>query len=428
MGWFSDIVSSATSFISEKVVKPAVRAAKTAASMAIHFMADKAEKLVGKVKEVWKRVKPYVEKAQAPLRALIPKATNVHPYLGVALGVLATGVDALLALENSEVANNLEKAIKEVAKTARELQQQIRDGKIAWLTPEEYEAAIKTRKDLRAAEKETDALSEKDRKAVEFASALNDFGLAKTDVKNAIEGEPSDFEHYLRLRATQKLLGEAESKLLEGGIDSLKDDDWFLVRVASDLIKASPELKKRAAERLDSILGKTKGKTLQSFVYEELVAAWEKQAQALESERDQAIKVLAKNTVDMKRLQIAKKVQDELDTKEAAVLTELEEKVPAQERELEVIATRHRDIQRYANAAEGFLQMLEKSPEQLEKEDREYVLDDGEKVGRIIVDAAQNDMPFSSLSDEDQTLITDFANIFRTEARKRMDSVLEMAT
>ena len=186
------------------------------------------------------------------------------------------------------------------------------------------------------------------------------------------------------------------------------------------------ELSKKAAERLDRLLLEEHGKTLQSFVYEELIASWKKQASTLEAEFDQANKVLAKIKVDLRRLEIAKKVQTELDDKEAAELASLEKAVPDQEASLNEIATRRRDIERYADAAEGFLQLLEKSEEQLEQEDRSYVIEEGAAVGQIIVEVADKNTPFSQLKSEDQSLITDFANIFRKEAQKRMESVLEM--
>ena len=47
-------------------------------------------------------------------------------------------------------------------------------------------------------------------------------------------------------------------------------------------------------------------------------------------------------------------------------------------------------------------------------------------VTGINVEVADKNTPFSQLKAEDQSLITDFANIFRKEAQKRMESVLEM--
>lgn len=422
MGWFSVLTSSIGSAVSKVVGK-----AKTVAARVINFMADKAENLVGEVKDVWRKVKPFVQKVPSYLRSAAAATANAHPAASLVLATVATGVDALFALENSPVLKKIEQAISLAAKKARELQQQIREGKISWLTPEEYEAALKTRRTLRDVVKEEDALSTPDRTKIELAAAINDFGIAKTDLRNALEAGPSDFEHYLRLRATQKLIALAEAKLMTEGVVGLSNDDWFLVRTASDLIKADPELKSAAAERLDAILRQAHGKTLQSFVYEELIAAWKNQARVLDAEISGMESLLAQNTRNLKRLQVAKRAQNELDPQEAAALDALEIQVAAQENSWEAATIRKRDIERYADAAEGFLQLLEKSPNELEQEERGYVVDEGENVGRVIVEAAEKSTPFSSLAPDDQSLITDFANIFHEEAGRRMESVLEVS-
>jgi hypothetical protein len=67
----------------------------------------------------------------------------------------------------------------------------------------------------------------------------------------------------------------------------------------------------------------------------------------------------------LKRLSLAKNIQGELSAEEAAELTKLETEVPAQKQALDDLATRQRDIDRYVGAAEGFLQLLEKTPEQI---------------------------------------------------------------
>ena len=227
MSWFNRL----TDFVAS-----AVTMAKTVASRAINFMADKAENLVGDIKEVWRKVKPYVQKAPALLRTAARYAEGLHPLAGKALSAVALGLDALLSLENSPVLKKIEWAISSAAQRARVLQQQIRDGKISWLSPEEYEAALKTREALRAGEVDGEALSADDRRQIEIAEAITAFGIAKTDVVNAIELGPRNFEHYLRLRATQKLLAMSESKLLARGLDGLSENDWFMVRIAADLI------------------------------------------------------------------------------------------------------------------------------------------------------------------------------------------------
>ena len=101
--------------------------------------------------------------------------------------------------------------------------------------------------------------------------------------------------------------------------------------------------------------------------------------------------------------------------------------VPAGQQQLDSLATKQRDIERYVGAAEGFLQLLEKSEEQIEHEDRGYLLEDGTAVGKLLIDCAENDHSFASLSEEDQRLIRGYANVFSKEANQRMERVLEMA-
>ena len=77
-------------------------------------------------------------------------------------------------------------------------------------------------------------------------------------------------------------------------------------------------------------------------------------------------------------------------------------------------------------ATEGFLQLLEKTPEQIEAEDRSYLLKEGEAVGELLIQCAQNDTPYSALEPDQQVLLTDYANIFKKEAENRTKTLLEV--
>lgn len=423
MGFVSSLVSFASSV--GRAVSSAYNTAKEYAGKAIGWMAEKAEGFVNDVKKVWQTVKPYVEIVRAGLRAAAA-ATTAIPWLSGALTLLDKGIGALTAFENSPIAKKIDAAIKWSIQLAKRWQERGNKKEAEEeLTDEELAEARQHQKTMRVAERE--ALSEEERHRLELTSAINDYEIARKDLARTIEAGPADTEHYLRLRATQKLLRMSNQKFRSAkSIDDLGADDLFIVRVASDLIKPDMELSKKAAERLDRLLLEEHGKTLQSFVYEELIASWKKQAATLEAEFDQANKVLSKMKVDLRRLEIAKKIQTELDDKEAAELASLEKAVPVQEAFLNNITTRRRDIELYADAAEGFLQLMEKSEEQLKKEDRAYVIDEGVAVGKIIVEVADKHTPFSQLNSENQSLITDFSNIFREEAQQRMQSVLEM--
>lgn len=122
----------------------------------------------------------------------------------------------------------------------------------------------------------------------------------------------------------------------------------------------------------------------------------------------------------------AKEIQSELSAEEIRQLAELEATLPKQKVALDALATRQRDLERYVGASEGLLQMLEKTPEEIETEDRTYLLDDGARIGTILIDCAQNDKSFSALDAEDQSLMTDYANIFKSASTTRMKSLLEV--
>jgi hypothetical protein len=427
MGFWSSVGSFCSGVASSvsSAISSAYNTAKEYAGKAIGWMAEKAEGFVNGVKKVWQTVKPYVEIVRAGLRAAAV-ATKGIPWLSAALTFLDKGLGTLTAFENSPIAKKIDAAIKWSIQLAKRWQERRQNKEVEEeLTDEELAEGRRHQATMRLAERE--ALSDEERLRLELTSAINDYEVARKDLTLTIEAGPADTEHYLRLRATQKLLKMSDQKFRSANsIDDLGADDLFIVRVAADLIKPDMELSKKAAERLDRLLLEEHGRTLQSFVYEELIASWKKQAATLGAEFNEANKVFAKMKVDLRRLEIAKKIQAELDDKEATELASLEKAVPAQEAFLNEIATRRRDIERYADAAEGFLQLLEKSEEQLEHEDRGYVINEGAAVGKVIVSVADQNTPFNQLKPEDQSRITDFANIFRREAQQRMESVLEM--
>ncbi len=432
MGFWSSVgsfVSSAVSSVARTVSSAAssvYNTAKNIAGKAIDWIADKAEGFVDGVKKVWSAVKPYVEHIRTAIRAaalVVP-----IPWLKGALLMLDTGLGALTAFENSPIAKKVRDAIDWAIKLAKrwkwekELDQQHRRDR---LEVQELTEAKQHQENLRFAEREI--VDESQRHQLELAAAINDYEIANTELANTIEKGVNEYDHYLRLRAVQKLLKLIDGKFRSAKtVDELSADDLFLVRIASDLIKDNPELKTEAAQRLDRILTSVYGKALQPFIFEELTAAWGKRVKALGTEWAEKNKSYAKDSMLYKRLEIAKKVQGELSVEEALQLDILKMELPKQKQLLDGLATKQRDLDRYVGATEGFLQLLEKSEEQIEKEDRSYLLDEGATVGKLLIECAQNDTPFSNLSEEDRELLTDYSNIFKEESKTRTKTLLEV--
>lgn len=430
MGFFSSVcsfVSSAASSVASAVrsgVSTAYNAAKNIAGRAVGWIADKAEGFVDGVKNVWNTVKPYVGQIRTALQTAA-LATKGIPWLSGALILLDKGLGALTAFENSPIAKKVNDAINWAIKLAQRWQGKNQEKERAPLSEEELEEARRHQENLRFTEREV--VSDEQRHQLELAAVFNDFEIATADLTKAIDAAPEDFEHYLRLRATQKLLAISDKKFRSAKtVDDLSADDIFLVRIASDLMKPSPELSQSAAQRLERVLTEKYGKKLLPFVFEELIASWAKRAEVLDTQWKQDNKTYAKDVSLFKFLRGAKDIQSELSKQEEAQFIALERSLPEQKAALDALATKQRDLERYTNAAEGLLQVLEKTEEQIIAEDRQYLLDDSTHIGQILIDSAQNDKPFNTLDTEDQSLMTDYANIFKNESRARMKSLLEV--
>jgi hypothetical protein len=429
MGFWSSVGSALRSV--GNAVSSAWDTAKEYAGQAVGWLAEKAEHFVDGVKNAWQTVKPYVEQVRAILRGAAK--TVPIPWLSTALSLLEKGLGALTAFENSPIAKKIDAAIQWAIELAKRWQKGRQERERAEeaaqeadrLRDDELELAKRHQETFRFAEREL--VPEAQRHQLELAAAINDFEIAKADLAKVIEGEPTDFEHYLRLRATQKLLNLADKKFRAAqSVDELSADDLFLVRIASDLIKPSPELSAEAAARLDRLLRERHGKKLTPFIFEELIASWAKRAEVLEKQWDEKNREHAREAMLFKRLSLAMDIQHQLSAEESAELARLKDELPAAKQALDELSQRQRDIQRYVGAAEGFLQLLEKTPEQIEAEDRGFLLEEGAHVGRLLIDCAEHDKPFSELDTEDQALVNDFANAFRKDSKNRMKDILEV--
>lgn len=435
MGWFSKLVSSASravSSVASSVVSSASKAwetAKNVAGKAVEWMAEKADGMVQNITKTWETMKPYVQKS----RTYIQMAAQLMPipWLKVALKTLDKSIEALFAFENSPIAKKVKEAIAWSINLAKrwqvnnkpEKQQEVQEK--STLSDEELMEAKRHQKEMRFAEREV--FPDDIKHELGLASAINDYEIAKADLTNAISVQPENFEHYLRLRATQKLLAMADKKFRSAqSLEDIDSEDIFLVRIASDLIKSNPELSQEAAERLDRILHARYRKKLTPFIFEEMIASWAKKSEMLEQQWHASNKEFSKDKVLHKKLIFSKKIESQLSTEEETLLQQLESEIPRKKEALDQIATEKDDMDRYVGAAEGFLQVLEKSHEDIIAEDREYLIESGVQAGRILIDCAENNKQFALLSEDDQMLIINYSNIFKNESELRMQNILEV--
>ncbi|WP_318370860.1 hypothetical protein [Enterobacter sp.] len=393
---------------------------KETAAKTVSWMAEKAETFVGSVKSVWEKVKPFISNVIRPIvqnaAKLAEKMLPQFPWVGGALKALDKALGLLVEWDKSELAKRIGKAIEWAINKAKQL-------KDLFLTQEEMDEASEHEQALREARNQMrgEAAS-----AVDLASLITLYAQLSTRIKDVLDNiQINDFEHYLRLRASQKLLKDTEQHLTRAqDIDTITDDDLFLIETGNELLKPNPQLSDDATQRLDRVVMARFGKKLIPFVFEEMIMAWGYNLQDMENEWKSLNDDLSKEQVLLRRLQIGQRLGD-LQEDEVPMLNDLEARLPVQQAEMEAKRKRTNEMRNYVFAAEGFLQMLEKEPEEFA--DQEYLMEDSSTVGMIIIECAQFGKRWEELNTEQQSLIIDFANIFEKASRARASKLVEVA-
>lgn len=415
MGWLSDAWSSVKS-----VASSAWESTKRIAGKALDFMADKAESFVGTIKEVWEKAKPIIENVIRPGVQLAAKWAAVNlptfPWVSGALTAFDKALGVLVAWDKTDMAKKVDAAIKWAISKARDLRN-------IWLSAAEMTEAEEHEEVLREAR---GTVRGEAAQGIDLALLITNYAQLASRIKDVLENNNiSDFQHYLRLRAAQKLLNDTEQRLTEAqDISAIDDDDLFLTEIAAELLKALPQISDGQAQRLDEIILQRFGKKLIPFVFEELIIAWGVNLGALEKEWKKLNDNLSKKKVEMRRLETSQRLA-ELSPEESALLAKLKAELPKLNAKMEQKRKKTSEMRNYVFAAEGFLQMLEKDPEAYAG--KEYLLEDSATVGMLIIDCAQHGKRWEDLSEDEQSLIIDFANIFEEASRARAAQLVEVA-
>lgn len=406
MGWLGSIVSSVSNAVSSTF-----RAVKQAVSKAVNWLADEAETFVGEVKRLYQAAKPYISSMRIGLLTVAKHAP--WPWLKAVSMGLERALAVLEHLDSHPFAAKVQEAIEWVIARAREWKEKV-------LNEQEIAKARKYERDLRAAMEKTEGADRQKFQAVEM---INRYLLVKAMTHRLIETEAFvDFQHYLRVRAVQKLLQTYDEQMRQlQDVAQVGKEPLFIIDVATQLIEARAELSDADVQRLDEVTMKHFGKAVIPFVFEEMIVAWGLDYQNSQAVWDELNKQVAKDRVLKRRLELEAELEP-LEPPESKLLDDLRKLLPRDEAKLEALGDETRAKRNYVFAAEGFLQLLEKSEEQIMADDQEYLIERGETVGEILVRCAQNGQKWESLSVEEQSLIVSFANIFEEDCRKRTDA------
>ncbi|PTV54110.1 hypothetical protein [Pseudomonas putida] len=403
MGWFSSIINKVVS-----VASAVVKKGKEIAAKAIGWLADEAETFVGDVQKVWRTVQPYISKARAALLA-VASAVPLPWVKGLAIG-LERVLAFIEQLDKHPIAENLQKAMDWVIKMARDLKAKMLD---------EAEIATAEANAKHFAEAMT-LVPESEKDALKVSELVNNYLLVKAKVSRAVaQDSVQNFEHFLRIRAAQKLLGGYQQMMEDlKSIENVDPDLFFIIEAANGLISDNPQLSQEQTQRLDVVTIKLFGKPLVPFVFEEMIIAWALDVEAIEQQWAVLNKELAKDKVLRRRLELTKDIEP-LSAEEQVLLSNLMVSTDRDTATLQALDTTGREKRNYVYASEGFLQLLEKDEATLIEEDREYLAEEGGEVGMLLIACAQHGRPWASLSADERALITDFANIFKADCKAR---------
>ena len=179
------------------------------------------------------------------------------------------------------------------------------------------------------------------------------------------------------------------------------------------------------ALKLDRIIKRRfNGKSLLPFVFEELVYSWTLKLNQMEQEWDSLNKDISKLKTSLRQLKIKGQIE-KLSILEEADIIKLSEDIRDNSYLLNEKQISNRSMKTYILAAEGFLQILEKTEDYWIEQDKEWILEDSQEVGLLIIECAENNKPWDELTDDQQSIISDFANIFAEDSKQRRKEMMK---
>jgi hypothetical protein len=397
MGFFSSFWEGVTSFASN-----VWEGVKSVAKAAVGWMAEKAEQFIGAVSRVWQSVKTFIKPVLKVLK-YIP-----WPPLQWVVTVIEKGINFLEKLEKTVLAKSVGKAIEWTIQVATKVNGYILD--------EGERREAEQRKLVLSEAKEY--LEGEPQKAIQIAEMTNDFLLLQSEIQDYFETKTiKNFEHYLRLRAAQKLLKMTNEKLgQEMSVDQIGKGDLFIIEIARELLQPNPKIDDSSLDMLNGLIQKRYRRDLIPFIFEEMIIAWSKNLSELETNWDTNNEILAEKTIRLRELESKIKMGISLDEEESLLIKELAASVLEADANQKLLNKEIIVMRNYVYAAEGFLQILEENEE---LNNKTYLLEEGNEVGKIIIDCAQNGKQWDELTEKERDLIIDFSNIFREASKER---------
>ncbi|SHL74197.1 hypothetical protein [Fibrobacter sp. UWH4] len=406
MGFFGNIWNGVKTF--------AVKAVKVVGTV-LTKVAEVGEKVIKTVKEVWPRIKPWLEEFGSKL-AEIP---GIGPYL-------ASAAQGLLALDKSPLLRAVGSLAEKWLPIVGRIGEKLKD----WAEIKEAEAA---RKKVEEAEREE--MTNRQREELLVCKILLHHKILVSKVAEKIkENDVSYMDSYLQLRAASRILEQMQKKwnAHELKASDFTSEDAFVLKFTENLI-VGREVSETEANKFGDIVESMFGKPILAIVFDEMVKQWAADLELDRKKEEEISDTICDIEIDKETLEEYRKF-GRMDEKKEARYKELVEKLEALANERELLKKSINHRQCYIEAAEGMLLVYE-GDDALRSalEGRvdlnrlvEAIKNQIENVANAILQCMEGGKNWEDLSTEERMLIQDFSNIFKIAAAKRAEEIVNV--
>lgn len=221
--WIGEKVSAAVDWVTDKA-SSAWEATKNVAKKVVDTCVDVGQKVVDTAQKVYEAAKKVVEKTVvkkvAPIvktAAQIAKETigRYYPWVATVADAVIKGIEYIEKIHNHPLVKKITKHIEWALEKTKLFLDKAKKIKDFLFGKSEEREAMQRQKELQEAMNLMQ--TEEQRKSIRFAMVINSYLMVRSRLQETLDEfdvrENTNFDHYLRLRATQRLLWLTEQRL-----------------------------------------------------------------------------------------------------------------------------------------------------------------------------------------------------------------------
>lgn len=436
----SSVASSVSSVVSS-VASVATKVVSTAASALVSVggaIADTALSVGRTLVKGAKKVIEFVDEEVIPLakkivktaKKYIPVARKIAQTIAVVtapwpwISGIAAAVDkGLAAVENvlsHPWIDKLEKGWNAVKKWVDRIDKVVNAKDASLEAEKDLKDVAQIKAELKQAVKTGDKYALEQLENLQSAEHIIRFRKVRADIDLAMESDRvTDFTAFLAIRAIDKLLNDYSNKMDQmETVGDLFSEQEFILTIAEQMISSDPELTRDEIDALNQIVQDRFNKPLIPFLMEEIVTSWGAEYQEIKNSIRHIKNQLSDNLAELDLLEM-KKETNLIEAAELGRLHDLQIIVKRQKTKFNSLLKEHTDKEYFLFASEGLLHFLEN---QEDTNLSEYI-HSIEQLSAILVKSHENNMEFRNLTEDEQSVIRDYRNMYYKSALARVEKM-----